>query len=187
MPRKITSVRPKAPADLTAKQIAFAIAYAGCGVATQAARVAGYSPKTAAAQGCMLLKHPGVAALIDGERVARWQRLQMAGDEVLARAAVLARSNVKRMFEVDGRVKNPADLDEFDAYCVASVEAQLVFGADGAPPEEIRKIKMRDPMPALRLLAQHHKLVGAEVEVNIAAGLAQRLAAARRRARAEST
>jgi hypothetical protein len=185
MPRsKVKTPRQKPPHGLTPKQVAFAVIYAGCGNATEAAKLSGYSPKTAASQGSMLLKTEGVAALVEQERSERWKRLQMDGDEVLARAALIARSNIKTLMGENGEFKNPGSLAEMDAFAVAGIEAQLHFEDDGAPPEKILKVKMRDPMPALRLLAQHHKLIGAEVEVNVTADLVDRLASARKRARA---
>lgn len=181
MPSK--SKPDKAHTGMPPKMIAFAIAYAGSGNATESAKVAGYSPKTAPSQGWNLLQDPRVAALVERERTKRWQRLQMKGDEVLARAALLARSNIKTLMGDDGEFKNPGSLEDLDAYAVAGIEAQLHFEDDGAPPEKILKVKMRDPMPALRLLAQHHKLIGSEVEVNIGVDLAERLAKARKRLR----
>ena len=50
--------------ELTPRQHRFAEAYAACGNATEAAKRAGYSEKTAYAQGSRLLKHADVAALI---------------------------------------------------------------------------------------------------------------------------
>lgn len=183
MPSKATGKVGKAADKLNPKQIAFAVNYAVSGNATDAARRAGYSDKTAHAQGCRLLKHADVRALIVQEQADRWKRVQMSGDEVLARLAKLARVDVRKVFTAGGALKNPSELDDDTAFCVASVEAQLVFGDDGAPPEEIRKIKLRDPTPALRTLAQHLKLIGSDVNVNVSVDLADRLAKARKRAR----
>lgn len=181
MPRKSKSVQD----NLTPRQIAFAINYAGSGNATDAAKRAGYSEKSAAVQGCLLLKLPKVAALVEEERAARWKRMQMSGDEVLARLATIARPDIRKVFGPKGEILSPDQYDDETAMQVASFEARLEFSDDGAPPEEIRKIKLRDPTPALRILAQHHKLVGGEVNVMIGEDLADRLANARKRAAKE--
>lgn len=176
--------RADKPADkLNPRQIAFAINYAVSGNGSDAARRAGYSEKAAGQQAHVLLNNPKVVALIERERADRFKRVRMSGDEVLARLATLARVDVRKVFTAGGALKNPGELDDDTAFCVASVEAQLVFGDDGAPPEEIRKIKLRDPTPALRTLAQHLKLIGSDVNVNVSVDLADRLAKARKRAR----
>lgn len=176
------SKKPLKPKDsLNPKQIAFAVNYSVSGNATDAAKKAGYKEDSAAQQGCALLKNPHIQRLIAEEQSQRFKRIQMDGDEVLARLAMLARTDIRKVFDEKGSLKNPATLDDVTAFQVASIEAQLVFGDDGAPPEEIRKIKLRDPTPALRLLAQHHKLIGAEVQVNLTEELADRLANARKR------
>jgi phage terminase small subunit len=169
--------------ELSVRQHTFAVAYAATGNGTRSAIVAGYSEAGAAQQAHLLLRNPKVQALIKRENADRWKRIQMDGDEVLGRLATLARVDVRRVFDEKGALVNPADLDESTAFCVASVEAQLAFGDDGAPPEEIRKIKLRDPMPALRTLAQALKIIGPEVNVQVSVDLAGKLAAARKRVR----
>ncbi len=60
--------------ELTPRQRSFAEAYAACGNASEAARKAGYSLKTAASQGARLLKNVHVAARItqlQGDAAAR--------------------------------------------------------------------------------------------------------------------
>lgn len=176
---------PKPDADLNVRQVAFAVLYAQTGNGTRSAISAGYAEKAAAAQACHLLKNPKIQALIEQEKAARWKRLAMPGDEVLARSAILARSNIKVVVDEAGRIKKPNELEDLDAYQVASIKARLQFAEDGAPPEEIVEIKMRDPTPHLRLLAQHHGIIGADTQVNIGTELADRLAKARKRNRQE--
>ena len=60
--------------DLTPRQSRFAESYAACGNATEAARKAGYSLKTATSQGARLLTYANVAARItqlQGDAAAR--------------------------------------------------------------------------------------------------------------------
>jgi hypothetical protein len=179
MPRNTAKTREKIPP----RWITFAVEYAVSGNGTQAAKAAGYSPKAAAQQAYVLLRNPKIQALISEEQAERWKRVQMSGDEVLARLARLARSDVRKLFTEDGGHVLPHKLDDDAAFCVGGIETELTFGEDGAPPTAVRKYKLRDPTPALRVLAQYHKLIGAEVEVNITEELAERLAAARKRVR----
>lgn len=186
MPTRKPRKRTTKGEELNLRQRTFAIAYAAIGNATQAAKDAGYSAAAAGQQGHELLKNPKIQALIEREQKDRWKRLRMTGDEILGRLATLARCDIRKLFDDGGSFVNPAQLDDATAYCVAGIEAQLVFGDDGAPPEEIRKIKLRDPTPSLRILAQNAKLIGPEVNVQVSVDLASKLAAARKRARERS-
>ena len=62
------------------------------------------------------------------------------------------------------------------------------FDADGAPPTMTRKVKLADPVPALRLLAQINQLISPDShQLNIFVNLDSRLDAAnQRRAAAEA-
>jgi len=80
---------------------------------------------------------------------------------------------------------SPLDMDEDAAAAISSFEVQSSFGEDGASPDEIRKIKLWDKLAALRFMAMYHKLIGSEVQINLGAELADRLASARKRARAK--
>lgn len=151
--------------------------------ATKAAIRAGYSAKTAFVQGPRLLDVVSVHSLISKLRDEQKARLKMSSDEVLEEIAKLARSNVKRVFGEGGKILSPHEMDDDVAAAVESFEARLEFADDGAPPEEIRKIKMHSKLGALKILAQHHGIIGADVQVNLGAALADKLAAARKRAR----
>lgn len=82
-------------AKLNIRQQKFAEAYADHGNATKAAKDAGYSERTAHAQGCDLLKHPDVRAYIDAVRTERWQRAAMGPDEWRALVSQQARNPLK--------------------------------------------------------------------------------------------
>lgn len=75
---------------LRAQQRAFLEAYLQCWNASEAARRAGYSEKTAGSQGHDLLKNPEIQAAIE----ARLAELRMGADEVLVRLAEQARSDM---------------------------------------------------------------------------------------------
>lgn len=181
--RRKTGPRQTTEKRLTPLQERFCYEYVIDYNATQAAIRAGYSKGTADTQGPRLLDNVGVHSLIERLRAEQRERLKMTADEVLEELAKIARSNIKRVFK-DGKILSPDDMPDEVAAAVESFEARLEFADDGAPPEEIRRIKMHGKIPALRILAQHHKLIGAEVEVNLGGvELANRLAAARKRNR----
>lgn len=174
--------KPKgATKKLNLQQEKFAHLYVKCLNATQAAREAGY--KHPHVQGPRLLDHVSVHLLIEKLKNEALQKIQMSREDVLVELARIARSNIKNVFNANGHIMSPDQMDEDVAAAVESFEARLEFAADGAPPEEIRKIKMHSKLGALKVLAQHHGIIGADVQVNLGAALADRLAAARKRAR----
>ena len=69
---------------MNSKQRKFAAEYRSDRVATQAAIRAGYSPRTAHVQGCLLLKHPKVKAEIERLDAADLERLGVTAYQTLA-------------------------------------------------------------------------------------------------------
>ena len=69
--------------DLTPRQRRFAEEYAACGNASEAARKAGYSSKTAPSQGARLLKNAHVAAKITQLQGAAAARAEIEIDDVI--------------------------------------------------------------------------------------------------------
>lgn len=86
---------------LTPKQKAFADYYIECGNASEAARKAGYSPKTAGAIGEENLKKPEISAYID-ERMTQQDASRVASaDEVLRFYSSVMRGQEKDAFGLD--------------------------------------------------------------------------------------
>jgi phage terminase small subunit len=83
---------------LTAKQQAFVNHYLNCMNATEAAKLAGYSEKTARSMGSENLTKPDIAAVISAELQAR----HMGKDEVLTRLADIARGDIGQLMDVSG-------------------------------------------------------------------------------------
>jgi hypothetical protein len=71
--------------------------------AKQADIRAGYSPKTAEAQGARLLSNVKVQRVIAARMAERSQRTEVAADRTLLNIARLAFSNLRRLFHEDGR------------------------------------------------------------------------------------
>lgn len=122
----------------------------------------------------------------------RFKALQMDVDEILARTAMIARADARALFDEHGNLRPMSELDEEEAAAVAGIETLEEFdgtGKDRKKVGDVRKVRLRDPMPALRLLAEHKKLVKAPDDgVNaLATALADRLKAARERARKRPT
>lgn len=168
----------------------FAAAYALTRNASEAARNAGYSLKTAGSQGHDLLKRPEIKARVDELIQESLQRLHMSRDEVLARVAMIGRADPRKLFTEDGRLRNPSELDDLGAAALAGFEVVEEFEGAGQERVQIgwtKKVKLRDPLPALRILAEHHKIIGntAEGLNNLASALSERFNRARERKRSQ--
>ena len=159
-PPRPASGRQKRDADgLIRREARFAAEYLRDFNATQAARRAGYPTNSAHVSGCNLLKKPNVAMVIERSKAERMQRLKMDGDEVLLRAAAIARGNLQSIVTWDRNgVVQPRvasdQLTELEAYGIAEVAE--IPGKNG----NTFKIKMRDPQAALQILGRYANLPG---------------------------
>lgn len=161
----------------------------------RAAIEAGFSAKTARQIGHAISMRPEVAERIRELQAEQWKTLQMENDEILGRLAATARQDIRRLYNDDGSFKPIHELTFEEASMIIGLEQEVatVKGrrkkADASEPEPLtitRKLKFRDPVPALRILAQHRKLIGTEADEalnNLAAAFADRMAAARERRR----
>jgi phage terminase small subunit len=185
--------KPKGAAkDMTPRREMFCYEYVKDFNATQAAIRAGFSAKTAGPAAARLLQDVSVHSLIEKLRAEQIAKTKMTSDEILAELAKLARSDLRNAFrEYEGddgkkriRMLNPLEMDAEHSAALAGVEV-LTSGDDSNQVFLTTKVKHWDKHAALRTLAQIHKLIGADVEINLGAELAQRLAQARKRARGE--
>ena len=154
------------PADkpLTPKEAAFVAEYLIDLNAAGAAERAGYSARTAKQIAYGLMQKPHVKTAIDAALAERAERAKLTADEVLIELARIARSDLRRAFDADGRLKAIGDLDEDTARTLASVEVVTRRvpgqGDDGAAEVEyVHKIKGWDKIAALTLAAKHLGLV----------------------------
>jgi phage terminase small subunit len=154
---------------LTPKQRAFVEHYLQCWNATEAARRAGYSVKTANQQGPRLLVNVGIQAAVD----ARLDELKMGADEVLTRLASHARGSMDDFIGSMDRI----DLDKARNRGVMHLARKLkqrtttISKSQGEDVEthEI-ELELYDAQSALALLGRHHKLFVDRQEVSGADG-----------------
>lgn len=155
---------------------------------TAAAKEAGYTGSRANRQGWEMERDPLIAARIAELRAERFRALQMDADEILARAAMIARADLRALYDEKGKLRPISELSDEEAAAIAGIETVEEFDGTGkarVKVGDVRKVRLRDPMAALRLLAEHKKLVKAPEEgLNALAGaIADRLKAARERRR----
>lgn len=140
----------------------FALCYANSRNAAQSAIQAGYSARTARRIGYSLLQRPEVSARVDEITRERWTKIHMDGDEVVARLSRLARVDVRDVMSDEGALLDPNALTDQGAAAIAGIEVLEQWEGKGKNRKkvgQVAKVKLRDPTPALRMLAEMHKLL----------------------------
>lgn len=153
MAKKSAAQQAKAEARLRAQRRLFVDAYVECLNATEAAKRAGYSAKTARQQGSRLLTSVDVREAIDKGLEAR----QMGKAEVLVRLADMASASMEDFVEPQkGRgLKIGAgviDLKKAKRLGKLHLIRKLKVGVDGT------SIELYDAQAALEKLGRYHKL-----------------------------
>jgi hypothetical protein len=186
---------------LSAKQVKFAFAYLRTGSAMKALREIGpvetytndapleerqavHRRNSRRAQ--RLLHSKGMHRFLRAEKEKLYAAERMSTAEITARLARLGRVDPAEFFNEDGSYKQIHEIAPESRFCIAGWEDELRFEEDGAPPTMTRKIKIRDPHPSLRTLAQIEDLLDkGSVNVNLFLDLASRMDKARKRHDAE--
>ena len=170
---------------LTHKEREFALEYIKNGGKTEeAALKAGYAPSTAKSKCYQIINKPEVKAFMRETINAALADERMEVNEILARAARIARIDPRAYFNEDGSVKSPTELTEQQAFALRAFEVSVEeFGSgENAKFKETKKIKLADPLPALRMLAQIAQLLQPDVgQLNVFIDLDARMDKARSR------
>lgn len=151
---------------------------------------AGFSPRGARQSAHKLLQDPLIQAEVKRLIEEKHKALHMDVDEILARAAMLARIDVAALYDENGALRPIHELEESASIAISGIEVQEVTEGTGKNAKvvgSIKKVRLRDPMAAIRLLAEHKKLVrNTDDGVNaLASALAERLNQARMRRKAK--
>ena len=127
-------------AAVALRKTVFVEAYiANGGNATEAAKEAGYSRRTAYSQGQRLLKDVEISAQIAARAKEVAEKYCMT-TELVARSIVQELTfDPAKLFNEDGSLKKVTDLDEGTRMALASMEVEMVGASD--IPAMIRKIK----------------------------------------------
>ena len=170
---------------MTPKQKMFARQYLIDLNATQAAIRAGYSRKYASETGRKILKRQDIATMIRKDMEKRAKRLEITADMLLQEIAKLAFSDVRRIFDDQGRLLPVSQLPPDVAASVSSVKVVTSSIPRTDPVEVVHtsEIKFWDKKGALELLGKHLKLFTDKLEHSgsVTVGLAERIKAARER------
>ncbi len=145
----------------------FALRYIATHNLTRAAAEAGISSATA----WHYMREPAVKARVAELLSEKFQALHMTADEVLGQLARIARADIRDLFGADGRIKPTAELDENVIAAISGIDNVELTDGTGY----VKKIKLTARLDALKVLAQYHKLIGSETQVNVYASLAERM------------
>lgn len=143
---------------LNPKQARFVAEYLVDLNAKQAAIRAGYSSRTAQVQGSRLLSKAKVADAIQVGQKAREERTRITQDRVLQELARLAFFDIRRLYNEDGSLKAPHELDDDTAAAVAQLESLEEYagsGEDRALIGHTKKAKTFSKDAALSLAMRH--------------------------------
>ncbi len=125
--------------------------------ATQAAKRAGYSPRSARQTGSELLRNPAVAAAIEKAQAKRAQRTRVSADRVVTELAKVAFGDPRRLVSWGPggvELRESSELTEAEAALVSEV-SETRTAAGGT-----RRVKLHCKMTALTALGKHLGLFG---------------------------
>lgn len=146
--------------QLNVKQQAFIEHYLICWSATEAAKRAGYSPKTAYAQGSRLLNHAEVKAAIAG-RIAE---LKASADEVLMRLAAHSRGSIADFLTEAGDVDLNAARAAGKLHLIKKLK-RTTRSDDDSHVYTTTEIELYDAQAATVQLGRHHGLFADRLEI----------------------
>lgn len=155
---------------LSPKQQRFVAEYLVDLNATKAAERAGYSAKTARAQGSRLLTNADIQSALKEALEKQQNRLSLSADRVLLEFMRVAYSDPLRdVFDKDGRMLGLHDIPEDARRAVASVEVEERFEGRGEDAERytVRKVKFWNKNEALSALGKHLKLFTDVLETKV--------------------
>ncbi len=153
---------------MTPKQEAFVREYLIDLNATQAATRASYSARTANEQGARLLANVSVRSALTEAMQARAERTEITADRVLKELARIAFFDIRRLYNDDGSMKAPQDLDDEAAAVLAGVDVTEEFDGKGEKRKLVgytKKAKVFDKGAALTLAMRHLGMLKDRLEV----------------------
>lgn len=168
---------------LTAKEQRFIAEYLVDFNGAEAARRAGYAPKSAKVTASRLLAKAPIKAAIDAKRATQLQSTDLTAARVLEELRRLSFADVRTLFDEHGSLRPLHTLTADQAACIAGVEVIIknAKAGDGVT-DTIHKIKLWDKPRSLEMLAKHFALLTERVRVEDDDALIQKLLAGRQRA-----
>lgn len=142
----------QAAADRKAKFIESYITNGGN--ATEAAKAAGFSPKTARSQGARLLTDVDTIAAVAARRSALVEKFELTTERTLQEIARLAYFDPRKMYRPDGTLKGIHELDSDTAAAIAGMEVDEITAGENVIGVT-KKFKHWDKNAALEKAMKH--------------------------------
>ena len=167
--KKVANPRAKATSSQAAaeqRRTLFIEAYlANGGNATNAAKAAGFSEKTAHVQGCVLLKHPKVIHRLDERRKELAQKYELTTENVIRSLAQAVYFDPRKLYDEQGNLKPITDLDDDTAQALSGFEVTEEKGSGEDRGQVIgytKKVKWLDKNTAREQAMKHLGLFKAD-------------------------
>jgi phage terminase small subunit len=141
--------------------------------ATQAAIRAGYSEKTAYAQGSALLKHVEVKKAISAAKKARAERMAISQDRVLLELARIAYFDIRKTVDKNGAPIPIEQLDDDTAAAIGGIDVLEQFemmDGERVPVGLLKKYKVFDKNTALANAMRHLGMLKDSLKVDLPPG-----------------
>ena len=134
--------------------------------ATQAARRAGYSQKTAGQLGYQLLHIPSVASEIAKGTARHLEKAELSAGRVLEELRRLAFVDAAGVFDDAGKLRPFTEWTPEQRASLAGYEVIIKNAAAGdGHTDTVHKVKLNDKTKALDLLARHFKLLHDQIGI----------------------
>lgn len=173
----------------------FARNYATHRNGTKAYIAAGYKDGPGAAvSATRMLKNPKIAARIEELESKTLKSLDITAERVMLEMARVAFSDVRKLFDENGKMRPLHELDDDTAAAISAIEVESRPETQGKGKGKktivvgVTKARLWDKSANLRMLAQRFKLIGSDADealTNLAVSFADRVAEARQRRRGE--
>jgi phage terminase small subunit len=167
---------------LTPKRRLFALEFLACGNASEAARRAGYSAKTAGSQAHDLLKKPEVASFLAERQGKREQQLVLEVERMDELLDDVQNAVLTDAYNDDGTLKLPHEFPDRLKRAVTKIKSKELFNDDGKLIGFTREVAVEGKTPAIRLGYQRRGVLVEKHEVTVRTH-AELVAEAARRAR----
>lgn len=149
---------------------------------TNAAIRAGYTPSKATEIGQTLMKMPMVADAVKRAVASRAKRVNLNADRVLDMLGRMALGNPKSVFNEDGSMKAPHELNDDDAMLIAGVKTRRIVEINPDTGKmhnaEIQEVKLIDRTAVLALAMRHLGMMNDKLTIEAGGTLAEQLEAA---------
>jgi phage terminase small subunit len=156
---------PKPERDRAWRRARFVTNYVRCLNATQAAKEAGYSEKSAHVQGSQLLKNAKVRQEIDAILKRRLKKDELSAERILEELRRIATFDYRQFYDAEGNFKPPTEWTEEMGAVVSSSETVIKNVTAGDRKQDtVTKIRLNPKTDALNTLAKYFGLLSERVE-----------------------